>query len=137
MLTRLKPISAGAQRRGVETQYCVPHIDKANVRSYDYSALLYLNTKGHSFEGGDFCFVDATGDQDQPHTACDSDTCQHPIAPAFAVIDPDNCPENGAIGDESLWGADPYATSEVDIALSLDESDELLLEYLAMTEEDD
>ena len=54
---------------------------------------------------------------------------ERPSEEMLAVLD--------LLGDESLWGADPYATSEVDIALSLDESDELLLEYLAMTEEDD
>ena len=37
------------------------------------------------------------------------------------------------LGDESLWTDD---VSEIDIALSLDESDELLLEYLAMTDEE-
>ena len=30
--------------------------------SYDYSSVLYLNSKGHSFEGGDFCFIDEDGD---------------------------------------------------------------------------
>ena len=30
--------------------------------SYDYSSVLYLNSKGHSFDGGDFCFIDEDGD---------------------------------------------------------------------------
>ena len=29
------------------------------MASYDYAALLYLNTQGEHFEGGDFAFVDA------------------------------------------------------------------------------
>ena len=33
-------------------------VDRANVSSYDYSAVLYLNMQGESFEGGDFAFVD-------------------------------------------------------------------------------
>jgi len=39
------------------------HVDKANVASYDYAALLYLNTQGEHFSGGDFAFVDAEEDQ--------------------------------------------------------------------------
>ena len=55
--------------------YSVAHIDKANVASYDYSSVLYLNSKvsdvdaaaaaaaaAGSFEGGDFCFIDEGGD---------------------------------------------------------------------------
>ena len=39
------------------------HVDRANVASYDYSAVLYLNEKGVGFTGGDFCFVDDTTDE--------------------------------------------------------------------------
>ena len=39
------------------------HVDRANVASYDYSAVLYLNSQGEGFEGGDFCFIDAEGDE--------------------------------------------------------------------------
>ncbi|CAE7700506.1 DUS1L [Symbiodinium microadriaticum] len=48
--------------------YWNAHVDKAeafdsaNVASYDYAALLYLNTQGEHFEGGDFAFVDAGED---------------------------------------------------------------------------
>lgn len=45
-----------------EHVYWNVHIDKANVASYDYAALLYLNTQGEHFEGGDFAFVDADED---------------------------------------------------------------------------
>lgn len=37
------------------------HIDKVNVASYDYSALLYLNTAGVDFEGGALAFIDGDG----------------------------------------------------------------------------
>lgn len=39
------------------------HVDRANVSSYDYSAVLYLNTRGEAFEGGEFAFVDEEGDE--------------------------------------------------------------------------
>eukprot|EP00929_Paragymnodinium_shiwhaense_P100919 TRINITY_DN63618_c0_g1_i1.p1 TRINITY_DN63618_c0_g1~~TRINITY_DN63618_c0_g1_i1.p1 ORF type:complete len:463 (-),score=59.94 TRINITY_DN63618_c0_g1_i1:239-1627(-) len=57
MLTRLQP--SGKSNR---VPYWVPHVDKANVASYDYSALLYLNNKGEHFNGGDFAFLDARED---------------------------------------------------------------------------
>mmetsp|Transcript_41554 Transcript_41554/g.69418 ORF Transcript_41554/g.69418 Transcript_41554/m.69418 type:complete len:692 (-) Transcript_41554:287-2362(-) len=39
--------------------YWNPHIDKANIPSYDYSALLYLTTKDLHFSGGgDLVFID-------------------------------------------------------------------------------
>lgn len=47
---------------GEEHVYWNAHVDKANVASYDYAALLYLNTQGEHFEGGDFAFVDAGED---------------------------------------------------------------------------
>ena len=43
--------------------YWNPHVDKANIASYDYSALLYLNAQGDAFEGGDFAFVDEEDDK--------------------------------------------------------------------------
>ena len=43
--------------------YWNPHIDKANIPTYDYSALLYLNNKGRDFEGGDFAFLDDDADR--------------------------------------------------------------------------
>ena len=44
-------------------EYSGPHVDKANRASYDYSALLYLNTHGSEFEGGEFAFIDAGDDK--------------------------------------------------------------------------
>lgn len=45
------------------------HVDRANVSSYDYSAVLYLNTQSDAFEGGDFAFVDEAVDEVvQPRT---------------------------------------------------------------------
>jgi hypothetical protein len=38
--------------------YWNPHVDKANIPTYEYSALLYLNTSSLDFEGGDFAFLD-------------------------------------------------------------------------------
>lgn len=45
-----------------EHAYWNVHVDKANVASYDYAALLYLNSQGEHFQGGDFAFVDARED---------------------------------------------------------------------------
>ena len=39
------------------------HVDKCNQGSYDYSAVLYLSTRGVDFEGGEFVFADAQGDE--------------------------------------------------------------------------
>ena len=43
--------------------YWNAHVDKANIASYDYSALLYLNTQGDGFTGGDFAFIDDDDDK--------------------------------------------------------------------------
>ena len=40
------------------------HVDKANIASYDYSAVLYLNAPGACFDGGEFVFRDG-GDVDE------------------------------------------------------------------------
>lgn len=45
-----------------EHPYWNAHVDKANVASYDYAALLYLNSQGEHFEGGDFAFLDVDED---------------------------------------------------------------------------
>ena len=68
LLTRLQPPPqrSAAQRQsggGGTYEYSIAHVDRANVASYDYSAVLYLNSKGGGFEGGDFRFVDATNDE--------------------------------------------------------------------------
>ena len=61
LLTRLQPPDAPAGEHDAY-DYSVAHVDKANVASYDYSSVLYLNSKTHSFQGGDFCFIDEGGD---------------------------------------------------------------------------
>jgi hypothetical protein len=58
MLTRTQP-PAGSS----EYDYGVAHVDRANMSSYDYSAVLYLNTQGGGFDGGDFAFVDDHEDE--------------------------------------------------------------------------
>lgn len=60
LLTRLQPPDAAGEHNDYD--YSVAHVDKANVASYDYSSVLYLNSKMHSFQGGDFCFIDEGGD---------------------------------------------------------------------------
>eukprot|EP00927_Polykrikos_kofoidii_P073037 TRINITY_DN69109_c0_g1_i1.p1 TRINITY_DN69109_c0_g1~~TRINITY_DN69109_c0_g1_i1.p1 ORF type:complete len:460 (-),score=78.78 TRINITY_DN69109_c0_g1_i1:99-1478(-) len=40
-----------------------PHIDKANIASYDYSALLYLNSVGRDYGGGELAFHDEDMDR--------------------------------------------------------------------------
>jgi len=64
-------------------------------------------------------------DEPQPPVAA-VPTEERPSDEMLAVLD--------LLGDEPLWLDD---ASEIDIALSLDESDELLLEYLAKVEEED
>ena len=44
--------------------YSNAHVDKANIASYDYSALLYLSTGGGAdFEGGELAFLDADAER--------------------------------------------------------------------------
>ena len=43
--------------------YWAPHVDKANVESYDVSAVMYLASAGEHFEGGEFAFIDETADR--------------------------------------------------------------------------
>lgn len=40
-----------------------PHVDKANIASYDWSALLYLTSVGKEFEGGELAFNDLDADR--------------------------------------------------------------------------
>ena len=68
LLTRLQPppsrtAAEQSKAAGGSYVYSVAHVDRANVASYDYSAVLYLNSKGVGFTGGDFRFVDAKGDE--------------------------------------------------------------------------
>ena len=76
LLTRMRPreasASASPSERRSNGEETAPsdgydargtHVDAANIASYDYSAVLYLNAPGHSFEGGDFEFRDAEEDQ--------------------------------------------------------------------------
>mmetsp|Transcript_40648 Transcript_40648/g.128791 ORF Transcript_40648/g.128791 Transcript_40648/m.128791 type:complete len:414 (-) Transcript_40648:105-1346(-) len=39
------------------------HVDKANIASYDWSALLYLNSVGEEFGGGELLFHDSDADR--------------------------------------------------------------------------
>jgi len=65
------------------------------------------------------------------------------IEPPVAVVPVEERPSEellavlDLLGDESLWIDDPDDASEIDIALSFDESDELLLEYLAKLEDEE
>ena len=44
--------------------YSNAHVDKANIASYDYSALLYLSTGGGAdFEGGELAFLDGDAER--------------------------------------------------------------------------
>ena len=43
--------------------YWNAHVDKANIPTYDYSALLYLSTRGADFEGGELAFIDDDADR--------------------------------------------------------------------------
>ena len=43
--------------------YWNAHVDKANIPTYDYSALLYLNTHGADFAGGELAFLDDDADR--------------------------------------------------------------------------
>ena len=58
VVTRLSRAPASA--RGALHYACL-HVDKANIGSYDYSALLYLSDYGADFEGGLFAFCDSDG----------------------------------------------------------------------------
>eukprot|EP00747_Dinoflagellata_sp_TGD_P024462 gnl/TRDRNA2_/TRDRNA2_130563_c0_seq1.p1 gnl/TRDRNA2_/TRDRNA2_130563_c0~~gnl/TRDRNA2_/TRDRNA2_130563_c0_seq1.p1 ORF type:complete len:497 (-),score=56.89 gnl/TRDRNA2_/TRDRNA2_130563_c0_seq1:239-1729(-) len=58
LLTRLQGNVSGDD----EFEYWTGHVDKANIEAYDYAALLYLNTQGEHFKGGDFVFVDPDED---------------------------------------------------------------------------
>mmetsp|Transcript_655 Transcript_655/g.1080 ORF Transcript_655/g.1080 Transcript_655/m.1080 type:complete len:272 (+) Transcript_655:615-1430(+) len=64
LLTRLKadaPVDEWDMEPG--HVYWNPHVDKANIPTYDYSALLYLNSHGSDFEGGEFSFIDNDADR--------------------------------------------------------------------------
>ena len=56
VITRLRPAAQGGARGGLP--YACRHVDKANIASYDYSALLYLSDFGTDFRGGEFVFCD-------------------------------------------------------------------------------
>jgi len=44
---------------GGEGDFVILHTDEATHSSYHYSSVIYLNTQGEEFEGGDFVFNDA------------------------------------------------------------------------------
>lgn len=62
MLTRTQPPGDSTPKPDAYS-YGVAHVDRANMSSYDYSAVLYLNTQGRGFAGGDFVFVDEHEDE--------------------------------------------------------------------------
>ncbi|CAE7221288.1 UBB [Symbiodinium sp. CCMP2456] len=59
MLRRTRPGGECGYDRGPT----VCHVDKANISYYDYSAILYLSTKGTDFEGGQLAFNDPCRDE--------------------------------------------------------------------------
>eukprot|EP00933_Yihiella_yeosuensis_P024567 TRINITY_DN19053_c0_g1_i1.p1 TRINITY_DN19053_c0_g1~~TRINITY_DN19053_c0_g1_i1.p1 ORF type:complete len:336 (-),score=55.39 TRINITY_DN19053_c0_g1_i1:16-1002(-) len=69
MLRRTRPpqtapsVKATEDLAQFESGPSVCHVDKANIGYYDYSAVLYLNTQGHDFEGGQFAFNDPQRDE--------------------------------------------------------------------------
>eukprot|EP00434_Breviolum_minutum_P006326 symbB.v1.2.005585.t1/scaffold326.1/size228935/7 len=60
LLVRLQipPIEGKMQQNSSRGDEFSAHVDKANVASYDWSALLYLSTVGEDFEGGELLFLD-------------------------------------------------------------------------------
>eukprot|EP00747_Dinoflagellata_sp_TGD_P183651 gnl/TRDRNA2_/TRDRNA2_38675_c0_seq1.p1 gnl/TRDRNA2_/TRDRNA2_38675_c0~~gnl/TRDRNA2_/TRDRNA2_38675_c0_seq1.p1 ORF type:complete len:273 (-),score=36.35 gnl/TRDRNA2_/TRDRNA2_38675_c0_seq1:172-945(-) len=54
-MTAANPLGAAEGHYG----YWAPHVDKANVSTYDVSAVLYLATAGEHFDGGEFVFNDS------------------------------------------------------------------------------
>ena len=65
MVTRIvaapRPGDAFEGQRGYP--YWNPHADKLNNGGYEVSCLLYLNTRGVGFAGGDFAFLDVDADR--------------------------------------------------------------------------
>lgn len=59
MLRRTRPGGECGYDRGPT----ICHVDKANISYYDYSAILYLSTKGTDFEGGQLAFNDPCRDE--------------------------------------------------------------------------
>ena len=59
VVTRISGASEAAGSSALD--YACLHIDKANIGSYDYSALLYLADYGTDFTGGLFAFCDPDG----------------------------------------------------------------------------
>mmetsp|Transcript_70359 Transcript_70359/g.128906 ORF Transcript_70359/g.128906 Transcript_70359/m.128906 type:complete len:429 (+) Transcript_70359:93-1379(+) len=47
----------------LEHKHTNPHVDKANIASYDYSALLYFTSTGTEFGGGELVFHDEDADR--------------------------------------------------------------------------
>ena len=56
VITRLRPAAQGGAKGGLP--YACRHVDKANIASYDFSALLYLSDFETDFRGGEFVFCD-------------------------------------------------------------------------------
>ena len=64
LITELRADEVDLDAPNVHDQYSAFHVDRANLASYDYSALLYLDTQGEGFDGSDLEFVDLTQDED-------------------------------------------------------------------------
>ncbi|CAE8629078.1 unnamed protein product [Polarella glacialis] len=57
------PPIQGEMQLDAEHDSVNPHVDKANIASYDWSALLYFNSVGQDFDGGELLFHDLDSDQ--------------------------------------------------------------------------
>jgi hypothetical protein len=58
VVTRISCVSSDTVHDGAQVNYACLHVDKANIGSYDYSALLYLSDYGTDFQGGKFAFCE-------------------------------------------------------------------------------
>ncbi|KAJ8609838.1 hypothetical protein CTAYLR_008125 [Chrysophaeum taylorii] len=59
LITRLEaPPRQGPFQLNASHVYWKPHVDKANIAAYDYSALVYLSTHARDFQGGALEFFD-------------------------------------------------------------------------------
>ena len=58
---------------GGEGDHVILHTDESTHTSYHYSCVIYLNTQGEDFEGGDFIFNDPKEGYEEPPRAEDDD----------------------------------------------------------------
>lgn len=57
------PLQGKFQKNPNETGSFGPHVDKANIASYDWSALVYFNSVDEDYEGGELMFHDDDADR--------------------------------------------------------------------------